>query len=130
GQCIIEVRGRGEQREAPTDQSVWDHTGYGRWNLNWALAYEHALVLSTAPTYFTREGDNRLLHETSNFNELKAQRDLFKWINGVEYRSQFFEDRIENSLFVKNYLLSTQSEEIYNDYIATPKNAQDIYWGW
>lgn len=129
GQCLLDVEGRGELRERQTDQSVWDHTAFGRWNLNWTIARAHEVVLSTAPTIFTRKGEDRLLPETSNFNELKAQRDLFKWVSGAEYRTRLLNDRLENAFFVKNYLLSSQSEEIYNDYINTQKNAQNLYWG-
>ncbi len=129
GECLIDVEGRGELRDRNTDQSVSDYTGFGRWNLDYRITREHELILSTAPTYFTRAGEDRLLPETSNFNELKAQRELFKWVSGAEYRTRLFDDRLENGLFVKNYLLVSRSEEIYNDYIETQKNAQDLYWG-
>src|SRR5690606_2935557 len=110
-------------------QVVWDDTFYGRWSWVWDVARDHTLSLSIAPTFFTREGDNNLLSDTSNFNELKAQRDMFKWINGVEYNSRRFDERLENSLFAKAYLLASQSEEIYNDYIETQINTQDVYGG-
>lgn len=129
GQCIIPARGRGETKPSRTDQVVWDDTFYGRWSWVWDVARDHTLSLSIAPTFFTREGDNNLLSDTSNFNELKAQRDMFKWINGVEYNSRLFDERLENSLFAKAYLLASQSEEIYNDYIETLINTQDVYGG-
>src|SRR5690606_26712029 len=115
GQCLIPARAQGETRPNRTDQTVWDDTFYGRWNWDWDVAADHNLTLAIAPTFFTREGDNKLLSDTSNFNELKAQRDMFKWISGIEYKSQLFDQRLENSLFVKAYLLASQSEEIYND---------------
>lgn len=127
--CVLPARSRGETRARQTDQSVWDHTGYARWNFDWEIAEGHKLIMAIAPTYFTRQGENRLQRPDSKFNELKAQRDVFKWINGLEYKTQLLEDTIENSLFGKAYLLASQSTEIVDGYMAVPRSTQKVYWG-
>ncbi len=130
GQCQREsIEGLGEVRRSRTDQSVWDSTGYGRWNLGLGVAPGHEVSLSLAPTYFTRQGENRLLSENSRFNPLKAQRDMLKWINGIEYEARLLDDRLENRLFGKAYLMATQSVEVTYDTMGEPLNAQDVYWG-
>ena len=127
GGCIFESREpRGEVGGEPIDQEVWDHTGFARWNLDWEVASQHKIVMAMAPTYFIRNGNNKLKPGDSSFDPLRATREMFKWVNGVEYRSQFFREKLENIFFVKNYLLASTTEEALD--VATQSN-QELYWG-
>lgn len=129
GQCVIDVPTRGEIRAAyPSDQSIFDHTGYLRWHLDWELAPGHSLTMSTAPTYFERKGEDHL-REASPFSTLKAQRSLLKWVNGVEYEAQLFDSRFENDFFVKNYMIVGQSDEVIKESAIANADVTDFFWG-
>ncbi len=129
GQCVVDVPTRGEVRASyPSDQSIFDHTGYLRWNLDWEVRANHSVVLSTAPTYFDRQGEDHL-REPGPFSTLNAQRSLLKWVNGAEYEGRFFDTRLENSLFVKNYMIVGQSEEIIKESAIANADVTEMFWG-
>lgn len=129
GQCVNERPRGGETDVTPSDQSLWDHTGYGRLRLTWLVAPDHALRLALAPTYFTRTGDERRQLDPDARDPLTARRDLFKWINGLEYEADLFEGRLENVAFAKNYLQILQSEEPLPGDVFGVRNSQNLYWG-
>jgi len=128
GQCVIEREGRGEIRRNAADQTLWDHVGYLRWNLSWTLHPEHQVNFSTSPTFFTRTGEDHLLGASVS-QPLSAQRDMFKWISGAEYVTNFFEGRLQNTLFAKFYLHTAQSEEPVSATVSATRNIQRLYRG-
>jgi vitamin B12 transporter len=130
GECRPQRRDTsGELRASATDQSLWDYTGYARWNLRWEVALGHQLALSTAPTFFTRTGKDHLLEEADAFMPLSGKRDMFKWISGVEYRATDWTEQLENVLFVKSYLNTAQSEELLSKTVSVDRSVQGVYWG-
>jgi len=112
GTCRIpEIPTPGEIPPAPTDQVLWQHGLFGRFNLTWQVAARHALRLSVSPTFTTQTGDQRLDNETGRRDPLAADRDLFNLVSGLEYEANLFSDRLQNIFFVKNYIQYLNSEE-------------------
>ncbi len=127
--CSEPTSERGEIRDKPTDQTLWDHTGYLRWNLSWELAPHHQLGLSTAPTYFTRTGKDHFITEPDALQPLGGRREMFKWQSGVEYNVQALARRLSNTLFIKSYLQTAQSEERLTSLVTVDRSVQRLYWG-
>jgi vitamin B12 transporter len=129
GQCIVEREGRGEIRRNAADQSIWDHAGYLRWNLNWVVHPNHQINFSTSPTLFTRTGKDRLIDGDEDSQPLAAQRDLFKWISGAEHVATLVDRKLENIFFVKFYLHTAQTEEPVSADAFVSRNVQRLYRG-
>ena len=129
GQCVVAREGRGEIRRNATDQSIWDHVGYLRWNLNWVVHPDHQLNLSTSPTLFTRTGEDQLIEGSDTGQPLAARRDMFKWVSGAEHVVNLVDRRLENVFFVKFYLHTAQSEEPVTADVTITRNVQHLYRG-
>lgn len=119
----------GELRARATNQTLWDHTGYARWNLRWEVTPGHELGLATAPTFFSRAGEEHLITEPDAFRPLSGRRELFKWISGAEYRAKGFGERLENVLFAKSYLNTAQSDELLSKTVSVDRSVQRVHWG-
>ncbi|WP_437713078.1 TonB-dependent siderophore myxochelin receptor MxcH [Sorangium sp. So ce448] len=109
GRCVRKRTKPGEElsasgRSDPNDQVFWEHSGFGRLNLRYRPHPEHALQLSVSPTYITRTGEERRLDNLDARAALSGERSLFTWVQGVEHQLNLFDDRLENSLFVKDYV--------------------------
>lgn len=111
GQCVRERAQPGEIETPARDQLIWDKNLFGRVHLELLLHPEHALRLTSSPSYTTRTGDERLQANPSARDALTAQRDLLTWVNGVEYQLDVFDERLENIAFVKQYVQVARSEE-------------------
>lgn len=112
GSCLRERRRPGETDSEPHDQRVWDHSGFGRVNLQWQAHSNHTLRLSVAPTYLTRTGDERRQRDPDARDPLSAERRLTTLISGFEHELDLLDDRIENILFAKHYFQLLASEEV------------------
>jgi len=110
GRCIRERPIAGEIEPFPRDQVIFDDTYFARLNVAWRVKPQHKLSISVAPTYVTRTGEDRLLPRES-VDPLTVQRDLFTLVSGIEYQLNLLDDKLENRLFVKNYLQFARSEE-------------------
>jgi TonB family protein len=111
GRCVRDRTTPGETDTRPHDQVYWDHSGFGRVNLSWRIHPAHALRLSLAPTYLTRTGDERRQSDPDGRDPLTAARKLLTFVNGVEYQLDLLRDRLQNILFVKEYVQILHSEE-------------------
>lgn len=129
GECVRPRQGSGEVRDQATDQSIWDHTGYLRWNLSWKPLSQHEFGLSTAPTFFARTGKDHLITDPDAFMPLGGKREVFKWITGADYKVVAFAERLENVFFVKNYLHTAHSEERLTGAVTVDHGVQRLYWG-
>lgn len=129
GQCRPMRRdGSGELRPNATDQTLWDRTGYARWNLRWEVVPNHEFALSTAPSFFTRTGKDDLVASNA-FTPIRGRRDMFKWISGAEYRVTAFDEQLENVLLVKSYLNTGRSDELLGAGATVERSTQRVYWG-
>ena len=111
GQCLRERAVPGEISSDPTDQTLWQHGIYGRFNLGWQLHTDHAVRLSISPTFTTQTGDERIQSDPNARDPLTADRDLITLVSGIEYEADLFRDQLENILFAKSYLQIVNSEE-------------------
>ncbi len=111
GECVRERRQPGEIESRPRDQILWEHNAYARVNLGWELHPRHTMNLSISPTYTMRTGDERRQANPSSRDPLTAQRDLLTMVSGLEYELDLLDDRLENIVFVKDYLQLARSEE-------------------
>ncbi|HTU61643.1 MAG TPA: TonB-dependent receptor, partial [Polyangiales bacterium] len=102
GQCVFERATAGELGRAPSDRSLWSHTGYARSNLSWVAHPDHIVRLSVSPTYFTRTGEERAIGEAV-LDRMGGLRQLLSWINGVEYETTQLSTRLINVAFFKHY---------------------------
>ncbi len=111
GQCILERPQAGERRGRAEDQLYQEHAGFARVSADVRLSPGHTLSFSTAPTYITRTGDERRQTNMEARDALSAGRHLTTIVSGVEYQLKLLDDRLENGLFVKDYVQLLRSED-------------------
>lgn len=111
GRCVRERRQPGEIEAKARDQLIWDHSTYARVNVGWQIRPRHALLLSLSPTYTTRTGDERRQQDPAARDPLTAERDLFTLVSGLEYDLRLFNERLQNIVFVKDYVQVLAAEE-------------------
>jgi len=111
GERVRERRVAGELESAPSDQLSWEHRGFGRVGVSWVLSPGHRLSLSSSSTLAKRTGDERLQADPAARDPLNAERRLLTLVSGLEYQSHFFDERLENVLFVKDYVYGAKSDE-------------------
>ncbi len=107
GECTVATDA--EIGAAPRDDIWWDDNVFGRVNLEWRLHPQHAVRISSSPTYTTRTGESRRLAAGVR-DPLAAERSLFTLVTGAEYEVDLFDDRLENIAFVKDYRQVLRSE--------------------
>lgn len=111
GRCIVERNRAGEIESEAHDRVYWEQTGFARVVLTWLPLPAQALRLSIAPTFVTRTGDERGQSDPDARDPLTAERDLFTFVSGLEHELDWFDDRLENIAFAKQYLQAVRSEE-------------------
>ena len=111
GRCVRERRTPGETDSRPHDQVFWDHAAFGRVHLEWRAHPQHAVRLSSAPTFLRRTGDERRQSDPEARDPLTAERQLATIVNGLEHELDLFGERLENILFAKQYVQLLSSEE-------------------
>jgi vitamin B12 transporter len=112
GSRIRARRVGGEIESDPTDQTVWQHSGFGRATLAWRFAEEQQLRLSTSPVFTTRTGDERIQADPNARDPLTAKRDLFTVVSGIEHELGLWDDTLSNIVFFKGYVYRASSEEV------------------
>lgn len=109
---VRERRIAGELESTPSDQTSWEHSGFGRLGASWQLTRGHRLSFSSSPTYATRTGDERLQADPAARDPLNAERVRFSLVSGLEYQVDLFDDRLQNVLFAKDYVYRAKSQEV------------------
>ncbi|WP_437672766.1 TonB-dependent siderophore myxochelin receptor MxcH [Sorangium sp. So ce131] len=117
----------GELDGTAHDRTQWQHSGLARATLTLHLAPGHALRLSVAPTFTTRTGDERAQPDPGERDPLTARRELFTLVGGVEHEANAWpmagtpageardaarDDRVQNILFAKVYVMHASSEDV------------------
>lgn len=117
----------GEIEATPHDQTHWQHSGLARAMLTFRAAPRHTLRLVVAPTFTKRTGDERIQQLPDERDPLSARRELFTLVSGLEVEQSAWsmpgspegeardaarDDRVQNILFVKGYLMHASSEEV------------------
>ncbi|GGX27729.1 TonB-dependent receptor [Aquimarina muelleri] len=114
GECISnrnipgEINAQLSGSNGASDQYTWNNNFFSRINASWKLKEHHIISATLAPTYTKQTGDDRFV---KTFDPLNTRKNLFTWVNGVEYKINAFDKTLENIFFVKNYLQNIKSEE-------------------
>lgn len=106
GRCLNRER-NAELGSDKQDSVRRDRGLFARLNLAWEVAPGHTLRLSTSPTFFDRDGDNRLVPDVRDPLRRKLATDSL--VSGVEYEADLFDERLENVFFVKSYYQSVDA---------------------
>ncbi|MGK3969915.1 TonB-dependent siderophore myxochelin receptor MxcH [Sorangium sp. So ce118] len=107
----------GEVGPFRSDLSQWEHRALGRLHADIYLADDHALHITVAPSDTRRTGKERLRLNPSRIDPLTTRREVLTLVSGIEYEAHAAERRVENLLFVKDYLywLSTDQVETFDN---------------
>lgn len=102
--------GSGEISESngPSDTYTWNNDVFSRIKASWKINNQYALSFVSAPTYSKQNGDDRVI---TGYDPASASRDLFTWVNGIDFKMKAFNENLEDISFVKNYLQEVNSEE-------------------
>lgn len=111
GHRIRERRVAGEVETQPSDQVEWQHAWFARSMAEFLVAKGHTLRIGTSPSLALREGDERLQADPSARDPLNAERTLVAVVSGVEYQLDALEDRVENVVFLKDYVYHADTIE-------------------
>lgn len=111
GQCVRQRLQPGERRGRAEDQLYSQHAGFARLNAELRLGAGQRLALSVAPTLITRRGDERREVNPNARDALSAERHLYTIVSGLEHQLKLLDERLENSLFAKDYLQILRSED-------------------
>ena len=123
GRRIRERRVPGEMSSDATDQTEWQHSGFGRATATWRITPQHIVRASLSPTYTTRTGDDHVQADPNARDPLTAKRNLFTFVSGVEYETNFFAERLSNILFVKDYYYSVTAEDPLPGGVFKPRDS-------
>ncbi|MCC9064817.1 TonB-dependent receptor [Flavobacterium piscisymbiosum] len=102
------VKGEISESNGPSETYTWNNDVFSRLKASWKINNQYALSFVSAPTYSKQSGDDRLIN---GYDPASAIRDLFTWVNGVDFKINAFNERLEDVLFVKNYWQKVNSEE-------------------
>ncbi|WP_217911006.1 MULTISPECIES: TonB-dependent siderophore myxochelin receptor MxcH [Myxococcus] len=108
----VERRQPGELGVTPADQVLWQHSVLARLHAGYAVSPAQQLRLSLAPTFVTRQGEDRLKQGTDQRDPLSAQRDLLTLVGGLEHELILGDGVLKNVAFVKGYAMRSASEEV------------------
>lgn len=112
GQRIRERRVGGEIESDPTDQVIWENSVFARTRAKWKVWPGQSLEVSVSPSFTARTGDERIQANPDARDPLTAKRHLLTVVSGVEHQIDAFGDRLQNVIFVKDYVYSASSEEV------------------
>jgi len=102
----------GEIDATPTDQVVWENSGFARATLKWAATAHDALRLSVSPTVSSRTGNERVASDPALRDPLSARRRLSTLVAGVEHERDWLAGRLVNVAFAKGYVYRAATEEV------------------
>ena len=71
-------------------------------HLGWTLAEDHSLDFSVSPTQHRQSSKNDYLTD-DQIDPVDADRDMLSLVSGLNYTFDFFDDKLQNKLFVKHY---------------------------
>lgn len=110
GRCVLQKASAGEITTLGADQKIVQDGGWGNVGVAWTPG-RHALRVVLAPSGFTRRGRNALADPDVR-DPLTARRVLFNFISGVEYQIDAADDRLQNVVFVKDYVQTVVADRV------------------
>nr|AAG31132.1 MxcH [Stigmatella aurantiaca Sg a15] len=128
GRCILVLPQPGVLEGRPIERTIGQHTGFARLNFGWNVSPSQKFRLSLAPTFVDRAGEDRQLQEAQQLDPLDGERNLFSLVAGLEYEIDAFEERLENILFVKDYLQRAYGEKPLDggEFAITKRNLHQV----
>ncbi len=91
--------------------TYWRNNEYAIVHLGWKLAEEHSLDFSASPTKHSQSSKNYYLTD-DEIDPDDANRDMFSLVSGINYTIDFFDDKLQNKLFVKHYSQERESFQL------------------
>ena len=118
----------GEIQSGGVERHVEQHTGFARLNAAWRAHSQQVLRFSLAPTGVTRSGENTLLRARGLKDPLSGRRDVFSLVTGVEHQWDALEDRLQNILFLKDYVQLARSQKLLpnDDFVELDRDTQGV----
>lgn len=103
GECFLRLPNEqiGEAINGGTDRVVEDEDIFVRASAEWKINLSNRIRITTAPTYNSRTGDDRL--RVQGVDLLNTESSLETWVSGVEHQFGDSDKRLENRLFFKHY---------------------------
>ncbi|WP_395837377.1 TonB-dependent siderophore myxochelin receptor MxcH [Cystobacter fuscus] len=116
GSCVFQDETlSGELLGRPIERRVHQHTGFARLTFGWTPSAAHTLRLSLAPTAVSRTGEDLQLRALGQVDPLTADRRLLSLVSGLEYTLGALGDRLENIVFLKDYIQVADAQRLMPD---------------
>lgn len=109
GKCVA-IPLSGEIEPVPVDTTTVRHALFSRNILSFLPTAAHQLRLALAPTFTVQSGRNERIG-IGDYDPATAQRTQFSLISGLEYELRAWDDQFQNIAFVKDYALTSDTEE-------------------
>ncbi|WXH33470.1 Vitamin B12 transporter BtuB [Myxococcus stipitatus] len=129
GQCVAELPQPGELEDRAINRRVGQHTGFARLNLGWSLAPGQMLRVTAAPTFVSRDGEDRALTALGKVDPLTARRNLYSQVVGLEHELDALDERLENIAFAKSYTQLARADRLLPDNTFAPANRDTFTFG-
>lgn len=100
--------------------TYWRNNEFAIVHLGWRFAENHSLNFSTSPTRHNQLSNNNYLAD-NQIDPIDAERDMLSWVSGVSYTFDFFDNKLQNKLFVKQYSQERESFQL-NDSTKLKEN--------
>src|SRR5690606_17447682 len=71
----------------------------------------HTLRLTLAPTGIQRRSYDHRSLTMPVYDPLGGRRNVFKLMTGLEYEAKFWQERLANVLFLKDYVMAARADE-------------------
>lgn len=107
GRAVGRNDARGEIRGEAIDESIYEHSWYGRVGVGWQPSPIHTLRASITPELVRRVGDD---HVQGRVDLLGLHDERLQLVGGVEYELNLLEERLSNIVFVKGYYMRASHE--------------------
>ncbi|MEM8507277.1 MAG: TonB-dependent receptor [Bacteroidota bacterium] len=114
----------------PTDTEIFDDNYLARLNAAYSFGNGHGISLTVAPTFIVRSGENLLLSGTNVVDILQERRELLNFINGIQYKWNSLDSRIELLAFGKSYATNLQANVPNFDNFIIRRDVNENYWGY
>ena len=102
-------RPAGEIENIPHDQTFWQNNVYGNAVLKWTIHPSHIVSVSFTPQGTFRTGEERI-PEPGALDPQGGKQHLLQFVTGAEYESRWWDDRLENVIFAKDYVMRREGE--------------------
>jgi len=86
-----------------SDLRTWEDALFGRANLQWSIARDHLLRVTTSPSAPWRGGHEAIVLEPNQRDKGDGMRRMLTIVSGVEYEANLFGERLSNIAFFKHY---------------------------